>query len=82
MVKDISLHSTKDLVNELMERFDHIVVNGVKILDTRHTNSINIRKYKGNHIVCSGLCNQLSSIINEDYEESLSYINGAEHDFT
>lgn len=74
MPKDLTLHSTKDMLHELSSRFDHMVFNGVTIMDIARKNSVNIRKYHGNHIVCSGLCNQLGSIINEEYEESLSYI--------
>lgn len=81
-MSELTLHSTKDLIGELVSRFDHVVFSGVKVLDTARTNSLNVRKFYGNHIVCAGLCTQLTGLINEDYEEKLTLATGNENELS
>ena len=70
-MSDIQLISTKDLIDEVMNRFDHAVFSGMRV-GSQGRDSYTARRWLGNKATCSGLCSQLQYVINkvsDDTEE-------------
>ena len=72
-MNELSLISTDDLIAELLNRHDHAIFMGLK--NPRQDEVTTVRRWKGNSITCSGLCNSLSrSALNDftDREEQIT----------
>lgn len=65
-MKDINLYSTKELLEELMLRFDHCIFAALECRDKETIRTI--RRFKGNSDTCIGLAHKLQNFINADWE--------------
>lgn len=69
-MNDIKLLPTDDLINELLERFDHALFTGMQININSQGEHITVRKWKGNYATTAGLASQVIHRINNvAYEE-------------
>lgn len=69
-MSDLSLISTDDLFEELVNRFDHLVISGIKYTKSDGEYMV-MRKWSGNRHTCLGLLTVLSQkIANKEIENS------------
>lgn len=72
-VTSISLFSTQQLIDELLNRFDHAVFCGTKVED--RDSKVTIRRWKGHQHTCAGLAQDVGmSALNQlhDIEEDVN----------
>lgn len=61
----LDLIATKDLIEHIIQRFDHVVIAGVRVnVDGRGSQQMT-RRWKGNHVACAGLAAQVMAVVNE-----------------
>ena len=65
----LELVPTVALINELMDRFEHSVFAGIQTAVKDKDDIITQRHYQGNWVTCSGLCNEIISVINNERED-------------
>ena len=73
-VSDLSLVTTNDLIDEMLNRFDHAVFMGIKALDIVNkeddtTRISSFRNWKGNSYTCAGLAQSLMRASLADFED-------------
>ena len=73
---ELSLISNEALIEELLNRFDHAIFSGIKILDSMDnecdtTRVENTQQWTGNPYTCVGMCTGLSNDILEEYKEEV-----------
>ena len=61
------------LIDELLNRYDHCIFSGIKVLNERRGDSTNIRRFHGNHVVCAGMCTSLGHVITHAFEANLQF---------
>jgi len=66
---DIELIPTVALINELMRRHEHSIFAGVQTNVGGQNNRLTARHYSGDWAYCSGLCNEIINVINNDRTE-------------
>lgn len=71
MSEDTKLIPTKELIEELKNRFESMVFAGFQTNVYVTKDAVYRRSWKGEHIHCLGLCNNLQYYINEE-QKSLS----------
>ena len=59
---ELAIHTTEDLLNALMERFDHCVFGGIVERGGSHGLTGIIRRHKGHVYICSGLASELGRL--------------------
>lgn len=69
MSEDIKLVPTKDLVEELKTRFEVMVFAGLQTNVYVAKDTVYRRSWKGEHIYCLGLCNNLQYYINQEQNQ-------------
>ena len=78
-MSDITLISTRDLVEELLDRFDHAVFAGIKVVSTKEVSPIQtFRRWVGNSYTCSGICAGLNQTILKDFSDREEPIPGSD----
>ncbi len=65
-MEDIKLVPTKILIEELKERFEVFVVSGIQTNVYASEDTVYRRSWKGEHMRCLGLCNNLEYYINQE----------------
>lgn len=65
MASELEFVQTEALITELLGRFDHVVFSGM-FLPENARYSIT-RRWKGNSITCTGLCQELSLAVLDDF---------------
>ena len=60
----LTFSSTEDLLKELHKRHDALIVSGVKFTNV-NGEYVLTRFFRGHHIVCLGLLNNMSSVVNK-----------------
>lgn len=69
---DLSLIPIQDLYSEILNRFDNVVIVGLKI----KSDSKNIsRRWKGSHHIIMGLCADVSNLVAQDWMKNQELIN-------
>ncbi len=80
-MKEIGLILTEELIQELLNRYEHAIFMGVKIpqleKDGKYVGEIvSLRRWIGNSYTCAGLCASLSrSIMSSFTDREKEYIN-------
>lgn len=64
-MEDLNLIPTDDLLREVSNRFEHFVFAGYA---SNAGKNYTRRIYKGNFVVCCGLCDTVKSIVLSDFE--------------
>ncbi len=62
--QDVKLASTEELVTELKDRFEHLVIGGIRTGVKTKDDIVTLRRWKGDCSVCSGLCSQIVTDVN------------------
>ena len=65
---DLQLIGTKEILEELKSRFEHMVFAGVKTHVHKENDSVTVRRYSGNLTVCRGLCSELETDIADEHK--------------
>lgn len=76
---DLSLVPLDILVQELLDRHDHAIFMGAKTMampDSKQTDIISIRRWKGNAYTCAGLCDSLNRSVLDLFHKSETPIDG------
>lgn len=70
MEPDLSLVSTDSLIEEIINRFEHIAIVGMK--PGMKDGNVTFRRWKGNSATTTGLCTEMTHVITKTYlEESM-----------
>ncbi len=69
MNEDIKLIPTPDLIEELKNRFESMVFAGFQTSVYIKNDAVYRRSWKGEHIHCLGLCNNLQYYINQEQSQ-------------
>ena len=68
-MSEIKLIPTPDLIAELKDRFEVFVIAGIQTNVYGKGDTVYRRSWKGEHIHCLGLCNNLQFYINKEQDE-------------
>lgn len=68
---DLTLVPLQDLYQEILNRFDHAVIIGMKVLPTENKIS---RRWKGDHHMASGMATDISVMIIKDWYDRQTII--------
>lgn len=64
---EIELLTTQALINELITRFDHVIIAGIK--DSDRQSMQEIRNYRGDYRLCQGLASGMIIAIERDRDK-------------
>lgn len=70
ILKDITLYSTNDLIDELINRFEHAIFAGMQTAVHSKEDIIIKRQWKGNNTTCCSLVSELQFYINHQADEN------------
>jgi hypothetical protein len=70
MMADLELVPTDDLVEELVNRCDHLALEMMRVNERGEETHLYIRRWAGNSHTCIGLCWDLASKITEDLRQN------------
>lgn len=68
-MQDLEIATTKSLIEELMKRFEHIIIGGVRTKVYTNDDIISLRRFKGNYTLCTGLCSEIQSDVIKQREK-------------
>ena len=71
-MSNLSLIPAEDLLNELMRRFDDVVFKGRRKDDLKPTDHVAMYDWKGEHVICLGLCTEIQFDVLKHYNETKS----------
>lgn len=63
---DIKFVNTDELINEVFNRYDHVIFTGIRDGYDGKDTIRKTRRYKGNSETCIGLCERMSIVIHDD----------------
>ena len=63
---DLQLIPTNDLLDELLDRFEHIIICGLQTKVESNNDTLFTKQYKGDFTFCRGLCNEMDSYLERE----------------
>ena len=71
---DLKLIPLDNLIDELLDRFDSIIVSGLqKDYEKKNTDSY-LHRFRGSYSTNIGLCKMMEYVLMDDFEESSSLV--------
>lgn len=71
-MSELAFHETDDIIQELLDRFDHAVFAGVHVGIEGGATDQYFRRYRGSYAYAHWLCGLLLKLVGDDFHEAVT----------